>query len=192
MARLWLSLLQHEVRTLWGAVYVCILIKHTAVWHHSRSAVATRQSGKSSAHAKQSKSTKPEGRKNKCTLTTFILPSMAVLWCDNSAIITCLKQCVFNANSIKYMKYNRGNLNDRPSGLHGTGSLRSTDVLTAGLQMPKRLHSRKCLLWLSMCSACKRPVQCFKSLNHTDWGLDKISYWWVCCAVNELCSNNGP
>lgn len=58
----WLSLRQHEVRTLWGAVHVCILIKHTAAWRCSHSAGATRQSGNSSAHPKQNKSTEPERR----------------------------------------------------------------------------------------------------------------------------------
>lgn len=44
-----LSFLQHEVRTLWGAVYTCLLITHTTVSRHSCSGGATRQSGNSPA-----------------------------------------------------------------------------------------------------------------------------------------------
>lgn len=80
-------------------------------------------------------------------------------------------------------------LNDRPLGLHGTGSLRSTDVLTAGLQMPERLYSRKCLLWLSMCSACNRPIPWFKRVKpHRP----RVRQDILLVYLNELCSNNGP
>lgn len=70
---MWLSLLQHEVRTLWGAVYPRLLITHTTVSRHSYSGGATRQSGNSPVQDNQNKQINKarEAGMYKCSLIMF-------------------------------------------------------------------------------------------------------------------------